>query len=66
MAHVPSGRPAPYGMYIYRMCARTGQLVLLNMLKDFENPAFLRYHPEVGEELTRHEWQCRPCPGVVC
>jgi hypothetical protein len=53
-------------MYIYRMCARTGQLVLLNMLKDFENPAFLRYHPEVGEELTRHEWQCRPCPGVVC
>ena len=34
-------------MYVYRPCARTGQLVLLSMAKDFQNPAFLRYHPEV-------------------
>ncbi|EDQ85330.1 uncharacterized protein MONBRDRAFT_29450 [Monosiga brevicollis MX1] len=46
LAHVPKGTPAKHSLYVYRLCPRTGQLTLLTVDNSFDNPGFLRYHPQ--------------------
>lgn len=48
LAHVPQGKASKHGMYVYRLCPKSGQMVLLTLDDKYENPAFLRYHPEVS------------------
>eukprot|EP00730_Choanoeca_flexa_P000604 TRINITY_DN10264_c0_g1_i4.p1 TRINITY_DN10264_c0_g1~~TRINITY_DN10264_c0_g1_i4.p1 ORF type:complete len:405 (+),score=119.19 TRINITY_DN10264_c0_g1_i4:128-1342(+) len=46
LAHVPRGNKAEYSLYVYRLCPKSGQLTLLTVNKEFDNPGFLRYHPK--------------------
>lgn len=47
LAHKPTGTRAKFGIYIYRLDPKLGQLVLLSVCEDVgHNPAFLRFHPK--------------------
>ncbi|EGD83384.1 hypothetical protein PTSG_03990 [Salpingoeca rosetta] len=48
LAHTPDGTVSAHSLYVYRLDTQTGQLVLLTVLDGFENPAFLRYHPQLN------------------
>jgi 6-phosphogluconolactonase len=55
LAHQPTGRNAPFGLYVYSLNLSTGGLTLQSINQGVENPAFSRYHPSLNKFYTATE-----------